>query len=57
MGTPLLYPDDSSIIAIAADVPLAAGNDLPLLDLNRPEAVAEFILQYVGCSSNYTATA
>ncbi|MFN5746125.1 MAG: molybdopterin-guanine dinucleotide biosynthesis protein B [Methylococcaceae bacterium] len=44
LGKPLLFPDDPAIIAIAteADVQLTTG--LPRLDINQPQAVAEFIL-------------
>lgn len=42
-GKPLLYPGDHHIIAVACDV--ALDSPLPRLDLNRPEAVAAFILK------------
>ena len=41
---PLLYPDDSSIIAIATDSCDGFTADLPILDLNNPEQIAEFII-------------
>src|SRR5690606_38260814 len=44
-GKPLLHPGDPNIVAIAADAPVASG--VPLLDLNDPDAVAEFILEYL----------
>jgi molybdopterin-guanine dinucleotide biosynthesis protein B len=46
LGHPLLYPDDSSIIAVAADAPLA-GCDLPVLELNDAAAVADFVQAWV----------
>jgi len=46
VGEPLLHPHDPHIVAIATDAPLAT--HLPVLDLNRPEAVAEFVLKHVG---------
>ena len=46
VGEPLLHPHDAHIVAIATDAPLAT--HLPVLDLNRPEAVAEFVLKHVG---------
>ena len=46
LGHPLLYPDDSSIIALAADAPLDSG-DLPLLDLNDTAAISRFILSWL----------
>lgn len=44
-GQPLLYQEDPHIIAIACDVPLEAS--LPVLDLNDPEAIADFILHHL----------
>ncbi len=41
-GKPLLFPEDASIIAVAADHSLNTG-DLPFLDINDPEAIAAFI--------------
>ena len=46
LGHPLLYPDDSSIIALAADAPLDSG-DLPLLDLNDAAAISGFIFSWL----------
>jgi len=43
-GTPLLCLTDPSIIAIATDAPLATGPGIPILDLNRPPDIADFIL-------------
>lgn len=47
LGHPLLCTLDSSIIAVAADAPLAIAVRVPVLDLNRPEHVVEFILQTI----------
>ncbi len=44
LGHPLLFPADSHIVAVASDAPLEAETDLPLLDLNQPEEIANFIL-------------
>lgn len=46
-GKPVQYPDDPRIVAIATDSPqeLAKPAPLPVLDLNVPDAVAEFLLQ------------
>ena len=43
LGKPLLFPDDPDIIAVAADGPIGRETQLPLLDLNDPEEIAEFI--------------
>jgi molybdopterin-guanine dinucleotide biosynthesis protein B len=47
LGYPLLHPRDDSIVAIATDGDLPAGTTLPLLDLNRPEDVAEFVVRFL----------
>ena len=40
---PLLFPEDSSIIAVATDSTERLRTELPVLDLNNPEAIAGFI--------------
>jgi molybdopterin-guanine dinucleotide biosynthesis protein B len=44
---PLLAPADPWIIAIASDQPVA-GEPLPILDLNDPSAIAEFVVEWLG---------
>jgi len=44
-GKPFLYPNDSSIIALATDLPTDEINQLPVLDLNDIAEIAEFIKQ------------
>jgi molybdopterin-guanine dinucleotide biosynthesis protein B len=44
--TPLLYPDDPNVVAVATNEPL--DTKLPQLDLDDAEAVARFILQHLG---------
>ena len=44
---PLLCPEDSDIIAIASDTPLTQQIDLPMLALNDPEAIADFVVDFV----------
>ena len=44
---PLLYPDDPSIIAIATDEALPQTVPIPVLDLNRPDKIAAFIVQKI----------
>lgn len=46
VGEGLLHPHDANIVAVASDAHVETA--LPLLDLNNPAAVAEFILTYVG---------
>ena len=47
LGTPLLYPHDDRIIAIASDGPLPEDCPLPQLDLNDPDEVARFVAEQV----------
>ena len=44
--SPLLHPEDPHVVAVATDEPL--DTLLPQLDLNNPEDVARFIIQYLG---------
>jgi molybdopterin-guanine dinucleotide biosynthesis protein B len=45
LGRPLLFPEDSNVIAIASDAPLAVETgSRPLLDLNQPAQIADFIV-------------
>jgi molybdopterin-guanine dinucleotide biosynthesis adapter protein len=46
VGKPLLHPGDPRIVAIATDSPLETG--LPLLSLADVDAVATFVLRYLG---------
>ncbi|RIK99058.1 MAG: molybdopterin-guanine dinucleotide biosynthesis protein B [Burkholderiales bacterium] len=45
LGKEPLYPSDPNIVAVASDAALAT--TLPRLDLNDPDAIAEFILAYL----------
>ena len=48
LGKPLMYPTMSNIIAIATDVPMVDKNiNLPLLNLNQPVEIAEFIIETI----------
>jgi len=44
---PLLCREDSSIIAFATDAPLKQPPQLPQLDLNNPDEIANFIQQWL----------
>ena len=44
--TPLLYPEDPNVVAVATDEPL--DTKLPQLDVDDAEAVARFIIQFLG---------
>jgi molybdopterin-guanine dinucleotide biosynthesis protein B len=43
----LLHPDDDSIVAIATDAPLTAKMPVPVLDLNRPDEIAAFVVDFL----------
>jgi len=45
LGKPLLFPNDKNIIAIAHDGNLDKTADIPIMDINKPQQIAEFILQ------------
>jgi molybdopterin-guanine dinucleotide biosynthesis protein B len=44
--TPLLHPDDAHVVAVATDEPLETS--LPQIDVDDAEAMARFIVQYLG---------
>lgn len=44
--TPLLYPEDPNVVAVATDEPL--DTSLPQLDMGDAAAVARFIVQHLG---------
>ncbi|OQX12081.1 MAG: molybdenum cofactor guanylyltransferase [Thiothrix lacustris] len=47
VGKPLLYPDDNSVIALATDdMTLTVPAHVSKLDLNQPDSIAAFILQW-----------
>ncbi|SCZ49877.1 molybdopterin-guanine dinucleotide biosynthesis protein MobB [Thiohalomonas denitrificans] len=49
LGKPRLYPDDDAIIAVATDRPaaIATTRSLSVLDLNQPDAITDFVHQWV----------
>lgn len=46
-GTPLLCQADASIIALACDAPPDAVLEIPVLPLNEPAAVADFVCDWL----------
>ena len=46
-GHPLLFPDDPCIIACATDAPAGMDTRLPILDINDPEMIANFITERI----------
>jgi len=47
LGMPLACENDSDFIAVASDNPLATETQLPLLDLNNIQQIADFILDII----------
>jgi molybdopterin-guanine dinucleotide biosynthesis protein B len=47
VGQPPMYPDDPNVLAVATDGPLDVPSRVPVLDLNRPEEVAEFVTGFM----------
>src|SRR5476649_1826058 len=54
-GKPLLYPDDSHIVAVACDRPLPDVK-IPLVDLNDIEAIANLLLKHAAPVDSAAAT-
>ncbi len=48
LGRSWLYPEDPWIVAVASDTPPPEPCRLPCLDLNRPDQVAAFVLDWAG---------
>jgi len=44
LNRPLIFPEDSHVVAVACDGPLSRPTGLPLLDLDDPSAIASFIV-------------
>lgn len=43
LGKPPLYPEDHTVIAVVTDGELPAATDLPVLDINDPGQIVDFI--------------
>ena len=50
LGKPLIHAADRHVIAIASDAPLTPVRDLPVLDLNRPELIRDFVLGWMAAA-------
>jgi molybdopterin-guanine dinucleotide biosynthesis protein B len=48
LGHPLLAANDHYVIAVATDDARAVNANVPLLDMNRPEDIASFIVERLG---------
>lgn len=48
LGKPLIHPNDPNVIAFATDgISASMARDLPVLDMNSPESIRDFVLQRV----------
>jgi molybdopterin-guanine dinucleotide biosynthesis protein MobB len=47
LGKPLLFTEDHSVIAIASDGPIDQECEIPKLDLNSPQQIAQFVETYI----------
>ena len=45
IGKPMLHPSDPNIVAVACDSPV--NSTLPVLDLNQPDTIVDFIVEYL----------
>jgi hypothetical protein len=43
----MIHATDADVIAVASDEPVSPARELPRLDLNAPEEIAGFILQWL----------
>ncbi|MEN8140173.1 MAG: molybdopterin-guanine dinucleotide biosynthesis protein B [Thermodesulfobacteriota bacterium] len=50
-GSPCLFPQDPSIVALASDAATKIATDLPRLDLNNPAQIVDFIIDFCGLNS------
>jgi molybdopterin-guanine dinucleotide biosynthesis protein MobB len=53
LGKPLIFPDDRNIIAIAHDAELDIDTDMPVMDINNPQQIADFVLNYVNRQTHH----
>ena len=53
LGKPLLFPHDDTVVAVATDAPLGVVATIPVLDLNQPSQIAEFILKHIKIDEGY----
>jgi len=51
LGKPMLAPEHENVVALASDGDVT-GSDLPVLDLNNAEAIADFIVRHCGLEAH-----
>lgn len=47
LGKDPLYPQDKEIIAVATDEKATIQSDLPILDINKPVMIADFVVEFI----------
>ncbi len=57
LGKPLLYPGDGSVVAIATDSDLTEPATIPVLSLNEPGQIADFIIREILPAADVVDTA
>jgi molybdopterin-guanine dinucleotide biosynthesis protein B len=55
LGRPLIHRRDPDVIAVATDAPLQIARPLPVLELNDPLQIRDFVLQVVQQSRSRSA--
>jgi len=56
LDRPLRCREDENIIAVASDASLPCITHIPVLDLNKPEEIVDFILAYIGSHQRKAST-
>jgi molybdopterin-guanine dinucleotide biosynthesis adapter protein len=56
LGHPLIHATDPHVIAVASDAPLLPPRQLPVLNLNHPEEILQFLLDWLATQSKLAAT-
>jgi molybdopterin-guanine dinucleotide biosynthesis protein B len=47
LGRPMIHADDPDVIAVATDAPFPLVRELPVLDLNDPNEIATFVVEWL----------
>ncbi len=47
LGNDLFFPNDKNVIAVATDDTLSVATDLPILDINNPNEIVDFICERI----------
>ncbi len=47
VGKPLIFTEDKNVIAIAHDDEIQIEPEIPVMDINNPDQIADFILNYI----------